>query len=78
MCTFFDLSAKIMEIRYLRSYDSHIWRLANKTTSFGLICKKATLVLQGIKLENSEIGLTLGLCRSKNIKNLLRASTSNL
>jgi hypothetical protein len=67
-----------MEIRYLRSYDSHIWRLANKTTSFGLICKKATLVLQGIKLENSEIGLTLGLCRSKNIKNLLRASTSNL
>jgi hypothetical protein len=31
-----------------------------------------------VKSENIEIGLTLGLCRSKNIKNLPRVSTSNL
>ena len=31
-----------------------------------------------VKSENSEIGLTLELCRSKNIKNLPRVSTSNL
>jgi hypothetical protein len=38
-----DLSAKIMEIGYLKSYGSHIWRFANETISFGLICKKATV-----------------------------------
>ena len=46
MCTFLDLSAKIMEIGYLKSYGSHIWRFANETISYGLICKKTAFVLQ--------------------------------
>jgi hypothetical protein len=29
-----------MEIRYLKSYDSHIWRFENKTISLVLICKR--------------------------------------
>jgi hypothetical protein len=78
MCTFFDQSAKIMEIGCLKSYGSHIWGFANETIGFVLICKKTTFVLQWISLNFSEIGLTLGLCRSKNIKNLPRVSTSNL
>jgi hypothetical protein len=31
-----------------------------------------------VRSENSEVGLTLGLCRSKNIENLPRVNTSNL
>jgi hypothetical protein len=54
-----DLSAKIMEIGYLRSYGSHIWRFANETLSFGLICKKATFVLQWLSLNFNGIGSTL-------------------
>jgi hypothetical protein len=54
MCTFLDLSAKIMEIGYLKSYGSHIWRFANETISFGLICKKATFVLQWLSMNFSE------------------------
>jgi hypothetical protein len=54
-----DLSAKIMEIRYLRSYGPHIWRIANETLSFGLICKKATFELQWLSLNFSGIGPTL-------------------
>jgi hypothetical protein len=38
-----DLSAKTMEIGYLKSYGSHIWRFANETISLGLICKKPHL-----------------------------------
>jgi hypothetical protein len=49
-----DLSAKIMEIGYLKSYGSHIWRFANETISFGLICKKATFVLQWLSMNFSE------------------------
>jgi hypothetical protein len=49
-----DLSAKIMEIGYLKSYGSHIWRFANETISFGLICKKVTFVLQWLSLNFSE------------------------
>jgi hypothetical protein len=33
---------------------------------------------QLVKSENSEVGQTLGLCRSKNIENLPRVNTSNL
>jgi hypothetical protein len=51
-----DLSAKIMEIGYLKSYGSHIWRFANETISFGLICKKVTFVLQWLSLNISEWG----------------------
>jgi hypothetical protein len=54
MCTLLDLSAKTMEIGYLKSYGSHIWRFANETISFGLIWKKATFVLQWLSLNFSE------------------------
>jgi hypothetical protein len=54
-----DLSAKIMEIGYLKSYGSHIWRFANETISFGLICKKATFVLQWLNLKFSAFEPTL-------------------
>jgi hypothetical protein len=43
--TLLDLSAKNMELGYLKSYGSHVWRLANETMRFGPNCKKATLVL---------------------------------
>jgi hypothetical protein len=33
---------------------------------------------QEVKSENNKRGLTLGLCRSKNIENLPRVTTSNL
>jgi hypothetical protein len=39
---------------YPKSYGSHIWRFANETISFGLICKKATFVLQWISLNFSK------------------------
>jgi hypothetical protein len=50
-----DLSAKIMEIGYLKSYGSHIWRFSNETISYGLICKKTTFVLQWLSLNFSEL-----------------------
>jgi hypothetical protein len=46
-----DLSAKTMQLGYLKSNSSHIWRFAKETMSFGLICKKATLVLQWLSLK---------------------------
>jgi hypothetical protein len=50
-----DLSAKTMKLGYLNSYGSHVKGFANKTISFGLICKKATIVLQWLSLNSSEL-----------------------
>jgi hypothetical protein len=51
ICTLLDLSAKTMELGYLKSYGSHIWKFAKETMSFGLICKKDTFVLQWLSLK---------------------------
>jgi hypothetical protein len=51
MLPLLDLSAKTMGLGYLKSYGSHILRFTKETMRFGLICKKATLVLQWLSLK---------------------------
>jgi hypothetical protein len=78
MCTLLDLSAKTMELGYLKSYSSHIWRFAKETMSFGLICKKATLVLQWLSLKYIWTRLTLEPYISVFLKFLLKVNIAKL
>jgi hypothetical protein len=71
VCTFLDLSAKIMEIGYPKLYGSHNWKFANETTRCGLICKRPFNSFIRLRLKFAkimEIGSSLKPCNFKTIR----------
>jgi hypothetical protein len=67
-----DLSAKTMELGFTCD---RICKLNHESWAY---LQKGHPSAPMVKFENSEIELTLGLCRSKNIENFPRVNTSSL